>query len=181
VEEVKGSSAAAARRNIWSAVAFWSLAACGVGLFALSVLSTSYMERHNLRRELAVEQARIKQSEQYLEDLRVVRDALQENPKYVARQIRKDLGYVRSSERPLPFTAESGGPRLAPLDPELPPEPKVHGLCAVFSQPVLRHLSLTAGLMLLAMAFLMFEVPTKEETLTPPDGNRPGLLPPKLG
>jgi len=162
LEKIAESASTVGRRPSVGALGFWVLACTGLGLFALSVLSTAYVERRAARRQVTIEEARKRQIEQYNADLAVVRDGLRANPKYLARQIRDNLGYARAGDEPLPFASDRRvlRPEALVVDPEV--ETPMSQLCAAFAQPVLRRLGLTAGLMLLATAFVIFDIPTKD-------------------
>jgi len=145
------------RRRTVSAVAFWTLTIAGVGLFAAGVLATPWCERQDARHRLAAEQARARQVSQLAENLRVVCNALADDPRYLARQIRQDLGYHRPDEEPLPSSGRHLCPPLASAAPEPPPEPAIAPLCRTFSRPVIKQVTVAVGVMLLGIALLWFE------------------------
>lgn len=151
-------------RHAGSTLAFWTLAIAGTGLFAIGVLATPWCERQDARHRLAAEQARARQVAQLAENLRVVCNALADDPRYLARQIRQDLGYHRPDEEPLPSSGRHLCPPLASAVPEAPPDPAIAPLCRTFSRPVIKQVTVAVGVMLLGIALLWFEA-------TPASGN----------
>ncbi len=152
------------RRRGRTGVGFWSLATVGLCLFALSVLATPYRERQAARRELAVERARLSELQQLSGELEVVVEALEDNPRYLARQIREDLGYCRPGEQPLSFAPSMSGPRMKPVRPEAVPPTRLERLAKELSKPMIKYSSLAAGLMMVAAAFIWFDAPTTRRT-----------------
>ena len=149
------------RQRVWSGLAFWAVTLTGIALFALGVLSTPWCERQAARERLAVEQANVRRVEQLAENLTVICDALAEDPEYLARQIRQDLGYRRPNEVPLPSDGNHLCPPLATCMPEPLPAPALARVCRIFSRPVVKQVTIAAGVMLLGIALLWFETPAR--------------------
>jgi hypothetical protein len=147
-------------RSAGASLAFWLLATLGLGLFALGVLATPYCQRLEVRRKLAVEEARLRLARRLVDELQIVCDALAEDPKYVARQIRRDLGYRRPGERPLGSLEAGRPPAPEAVAPAMPPETSLDDTCRVFSRPPVRQAAIACGLMLMVAAFVWFDVPT---------------------
>ncbi len=160
MREVTGKSGS----HLWrllSSVGFWLLAVAAVGLFALSVLAAPLAERRAILTRQAIEEAKTRQLEQLAADRTVLRDALVDDPEYVARLARKDLGYHKPGEQPLPFDVETVRTRLEPLDPQVPPMTRLELICGLFHKPLARTAALVASVMALAVALVCFDIPTK--------------------
>lgn len=147
------------RRQRLNALAFWLLAAGGLALVALSVLATPYLQRRDIRRRLAEEEAKVRQVQEVAEVLEVERQALRDDPRYLARRIRQDLGYRRSDERLLPDLGEAASRSLATELPVEEPTTHLVSLCRIFSRPTVKHASLAGGLLMLAVAVVWFDLP----------------------
>jgi len=160
LREVTGKSDSHLRRLL-SSVGFWTLAVVAVGLFALSVLAAPLAQRRAILKRQAIEEAKTRQLEQLAADRAVVRDALADDPQYVARRAREDLGYHKPGEQPLPFDVETISTRLEPLDPQLPPMTRLERICGLFDKPLTRAATLVASVMALAVALVCFDIPTK--------------------
>lgn len=143
-----------------SSLAFWAVTVVGLGLFALGVLATPYCRRQETRAQLAVEQNKTRQLQAMAEELQTRCDALTQDPKYLARQIREDLGYHRPGEQPLPLLGHVGGRPLPTSECPPPVETRLDAVCRLFSAPLVRHASLASGLLLLAIGVIWFEIPT---------------------
>ena len=169
MQEVAAQPGDAPRRPA-SSLAFWAVTIVGLSLFALGVLATPYCRRQEARAQLAVEQQKTEQLERVVEELQTRCYALAEDPKYLARQIREDLGYGRPGEQPLPLL-HGARPRPLPT-PELIAAEQTHldVVCRMFSRPMVKHASLASGLMLLAVAVIWFEIPTMRPRPKPPGG-----------
>jgi hypothetical protein len=153
--------------RIASGVGFWTLALAGTGLFALAILATPVRERQEMNRKVAVEQAKVDQLEDLNGSYGVQRDALRDDPKYIARQMREDMGFRREGDEPLPIAMRAGGAHLKPLAVKALPETRLDLLCRVFAQPLVRGMSLVGSLLALALAFLFFDIPTVSKKNTP--------------
>jgi len=146
----------------WPALAFWLTATLGVALFALGVLAQPWCGRLDAERQLAFEDAKVGQVSQAVEDLETVATWLSDDPKYLARQIRRDLGYRRPGDEPLPLVSHSLAPPLQePRMPE-PRDTRLDRLCRRFASPPASQASLAGGLMLMAVALIWFDLPTSQ-------------------
>ena len=147
-----------ARRGTWSPLVYWTLAVTGLGLFALGALASPYCLRADTRRQLACEERKVEKVRRIVEHLSLKCEALSEDPRYLARQIRQDLGYRRPGEQPLPFTPEGVGAPAAVVEA---PVTRMETVCRLFRRPVIRQASLVGGLMILAIAMVWFDMPTR--------------------
>ncbi|NIA20371.1 MAG: hypothetical protein GWP05_00010 [Anaerolineaceae bacterium] len=160
MQEVTGKSQSHPWRLL-SPVGFWLLAAVAVGLFVLPVLAGPLAQRRAVLERQAIEEAKTRQIEQLAADLAVVRDALADDPQYIARRAREDLGYRKPGEQAMPFDVETVGTHLEPLDTELPPMTRLERICGLFNAPLTRTASLVASIMALAVAIVCFDIPTR--------------------
>ena len=163
-EEVIHESPASPPRGGWRDLAFWLLATAGLALFALGLLAPPHAGLLEARRQLAFEEAKVHQVGQAVENLQAVCQWLSEDPKYLARTVRQYLGYRRPGDTALPFAY---GALVPPLDEpvvEGPPETPLDRLARSFAGPPVAPASLAAGLMLMAVALLCFNVPSRRST-----------------
>ena len=164
MQEVREPSCESTGRSLragWSGLAFWVIGTAGLILFALGVLAPEYVQRLEMRRQLAVEEAKTQQVRQAMEDMAGVHDALANDPKALARQIRRDLGYRRSGEQPLPFEPQALAPALEDPTPAGQYETRLDRLCRLFGSAFLSRASLACGLMLMAVSLICFHIPTQ--------------------
>lgn len=161
MQKVAGNLANGRHDDGWSSLSFWVVATTGLVLFALGVLSPAYVERREARQQLAVEDVKVRRLRQATDDLRVSCDALAEDPKLLARQIRMDLGYRRPGDQPL--SSSSAAPAPYPKDPEVPSraETRLDPIYSTVSRPVISHAALGSGLMLIGIALLWFDSPPR--------------------
>lgn len=159
--EVSCESSDRPPRSGWPGLAFWVVATVGLILFALGVLAPEYVQRLEMRRQLTLEEAKAQRVRQATEDLEVVCDTLANDQKGLSRQIRRDLGYRRSGEQPLPFEPQALAPALEDPRPTGQYETRLDRLCRLFGTPFLSHVSLACGLMLMAVSLICFDIPTQ--------------------
>lgn len=159
MQEVIANRSLAAR--VASLMGFWTLALAGVGLFALAVWAPALAERQDMRRRAALEQAKVDQLKDFSEQWTIGRDALKDEPKFIARQIREDMGYQHAGDETLPFAVRTGGPHLNPLTVQPLAESRLEKVCHLFAGAGVRWMALLASVMLLAVAVIAFEIPTE--------------------
>ena len=159
MQEVIANRSLAAR--VASLMGFWTLAVAGVGLFALAVWAPALAERQDMRRRVALEQAKVDQFKDFSDQLTINRDALKDEPKFIARQVREDMGYQHAGDETLPFAVRTGGPHLNPLAVKPIAESRLEKVCHLFAAPGLRWTAMMASVMLLAAAVIAFEIPTE--------------------
>ncbi|MBN2583130.1 MAG: septum formation initiator family protein [Planctomycetes bacterium] len=160
MQQVEGSSGSAGRRAL-SSLAFWALALVAMALFGLSVVARPMAERRAALDRQAIEQAKTDQLQQLVGDLTVLQQALADDPEYVARRARQDLGYHKSGEQRLPFKAETAGVQLKPIEPAVQPMTRLERICRRFEKPVTRSAAMVVSIMTLAVAMLVFDIPTR--------------------
>jgi hypothetical protein len=142
-------------------LSFWVVASIGLVLFALGVLSRPYVERGEAQQQLAVEDVKIRQLQQATGDLRVTCDSLADDPKLLARLIRMDLGYRRPGDEPLSCSSEALAPHRTEVELLPQAETRLDQVCNVFNRPVISHAALGSGLMLIGIALVWFDLPTR--------------------
>lgn len=143
----------------WSGLAFWIFATAGLALFALGVLPAEYVQRLEMRQQLAREEARTQRGQQRHEDKLVEGDALSNYNKAIAREARH-AGYMGDGQEPLP-----NEPTAPALDDPVPEpqmyETRLDRLCRLFSTPILSGAALVCGMVLIAVSLLCFNLPTQ--------------------
>jgi Flp pilus assembly protein TadB len=160
VQEVIENRSLAAR--VAALVGFWTLALAGVGLFALAVWAPALAERQDMRQRAALEQAKADQLKDFSEQWTITRDALKDEPKFIARQVREDMGYQHEGDETLPFAVRAGGPHLNPLAVHPIAQTRLEKVCHLFAASGVRWTALMASVMLLAVAVIAFEIPTEQ-------------------
>jgi len=160
VQEVEGRSQSVGAGALRS-LGFWALALPAMVLFGVSVLAQPMADRRAALHRQAIEQARTDQLQRLADDLAILRKALTDDPEYVARRAREDLGYRRSGERPLPFDVETTGIRIEPVTPAEKPMTRWECFCRGFERPVARSAAMVISVMALATAMLLFDIPTR--------------------
>jgi len=160
VQEVIADRSLAAR--VASLVGFWTLALAGVGLFALAVWAPALAERQDMCQRAALEQAKVDQLKDFSGQWTIYRDALKDEPKFIARQVREDMGYQHAGDEPLMNAAGTSGPHLNPLVVQPLAESRLEKICHLFAASGVRWTALMASVLLLAVAVIAFEIPTEQ-------------------
>ncbi len=161
MQEIGGIAGSLLRRVV-SITGFWTLAITAMGLFALVVLSPTYQELLQIRQKHARQEARVAVQRQLAERLGAVCEAVRSEPRYVALALRREMNYQRPGEEPLSVRPESYGLASEPVRPQTPSQlVSVVQLAEVFSQPGIRPVALMGSAVMLIVAILFFEVPTK--------------------
>ncbi len=159
MQEVIANRSLAAR--VAALVGFWTLALAGVGLFALAVWAPALAERQDMRQRVALEQAKAEQLKDFAAQWTITRDALKDEPKFIARQVREDMGYQHEGDEMLPFAVRTGGPHLNPLAVQPLAQSRLEKVCHLFAASGVRWTALMTSVMLLAVAVIAFEIPTE--------------------
>ena len=131
------------------------LFAPGAAAIGLSLYGPEAARRLDVAQQTAAVQAEVNTLAQLRDQLAAVEMALQEDPQYLERTVRYELGLVRPGEMRLPqkvklapaaCAAAQGGPAELPTALEV---------VALFGDPHLRFLAMTVGVTLLACGILI--------------------------
>jgi cell division protein FtsB len=142
------------------------LFAPGAAAIGLSLYGPEAARRLDVQRQTAAVQAEVNALAQLRDQLAAVENALQEDPQYLERTVRYELGLVRPGEMRLPQkvklapaarAAAQGGPAELPTALEV---------VALFGDPHLRFIALVTGIALLVAAVIV-SLPPRRPAVQP--------------
>jgi cell division protein FtsB len=132
------------------------LLAPGLGAVGLALCGPEAARRLDVERQTAAVQAEVNALAQLRDQLTAVETALQDNPQYLERTVRHELGLVRPGEVRLPQKVKLQAPAApaasAATQAELPSAMEV---VALFGNPHLRLMAMVVGTGLLAAAVVV--------------------------
>ena len=148
-------------RILGSPWVFWPMCLVGVALVALAVLGPEARRRIRIEHHCQVMQAEVEALRTTQEELAASAQALESDPEYAERVVRRDLKIVRPGETPLPAPGEAtrNRPDEATLRWEVPP---LIALLSPWADRPWRMGALVAGVCLLVAAAI-FSLPDRRK------------------
>jgi hypothetical protein len=141
-------------RVLGSPWVFWPMCLVGVGLVALAMLGPEARRRIRIEHHCQVMEAEVEALRTTQEELAASAQALESDPAYAERVVRRDLKIVRPGETALPAPGNRADRRReeGPLRWEIPP---LIALCSPWAEPPWRTGALAAGVCLLVAAVVL--------------------------
>jgi hypothetical protein len=140
---------------------YWPACLGGMLLVGLAVLGPEAERRLDVQRQCAAMQTEVNTLTETRDQLAAVENALQNDPQYLERAVRRELGIVRPGEMRLPQKVglQASPPQAKPAPPQELPTPLE--VAALFGQPHLRFVTMVIGATLMA-AGILFSLPGRK-------------------